>query len=302
MRCCGASCASATSLLAGLHGDPVARFNHPALVDRAPAARLARRLAGRARRRPAAPADDAARQRPARQRGRLSGAAGRRRHGGSGAGRATQAIVLAQPCPVQQLPGFAAGRRVGAGRRRPARRAAAASARPACRAGARVLDACAAPGGKTAHLLELADLDVLALDSDAAAPGAGARHAGPAGPAARSCRRRRRRPRGLVGRPAVRRHPARRALQRLGHRAPPPRRALAAPGRATSPRWRARRPGCSTRCGRCCAPGGRLLYCTCSVFKAEGQAQIDAFLQRHGDAAVPARARLPGPSAAAARQ
>jgi hypothetical protein len=30
-----------------------------------------------------------------------------------------------------------------------------------------VLDACAAPGGKTAHLLELADLDLLALDSDA---------------------------------------------------------------------------------------------------------------------------------------
>ena len=28
------------------------------------------------------------------------------------------------------------------------------------------------------------------------------------------------------------------------------------------------------------APGGRLLYCTCSVFRAEGQAQIDAFLQR----------------------
>ena len=29
-----------------------------------------------------------------------------------------------------------------------------------------LLDACAAPGGKTAHLLELADLDLLALDSD----------------------------------------------------------------------------------------------------------------------------------------
>ncbi len=28
------------------------------------------------------------------------------------------------------------------------------------------------------------------------------------------------------------------------------------------------------------APGGRLLYCTCSLFKAEGQDQIDAFLQR----------------------
>ncbi|MRI16294.1 16S rRNA (cytosine(967)-C(5))-methyltransferase RsmB, partial [Vibrio cholerae] len=35
--------------------------------------------------------------------------------------------------------------------------------------GQRVLDACAAPGGKTGHLLELADgLDVTALESDAA--------------------------------------------------------------------------------------------------------------------------------------
>jgi 16S rRNA (cytosine967-C5)-methyltransferase len=33
--------------------------------------------------------------------------------------------------------------------------------------GMRVLDACAAPGGKTGHLLELANCDVLALDHDA---------------------------------------------------------------------------------------------------------------------------------------
>jgi 16S rRNA (cytosine967-C5)-methyltransferase len=34
--------------------------------------------------------------------------------------------------------------------------------------GMRVLDACAAPGGKTGHLLELADIEVVALESDAA--------------------------------------------------------------------------------------------------------------------------------------
>ena len=30
------------------------------------------------------------------------------------------------------------------------------------------------------------------------------------------------------------------------------------------------------------APGGVLLYVTCSIFRLEGQQQIDAFLQRHG--------------------
>ncbi|HRI91702.1 MAG TPA: 16S rRNA (cytosine(967)-C(5))-methyltransferase RsmB, partial [Accumulibacter sp.] len=34
-------------------------------------------------------------------------------------------------------------------------------------AGQRVLDACAAPGGKAAHLLEAADVDLLAVDIDA---------------------------------------------------------------------------------------------------------------------------------------
>lgn len=35
-------------------------------------------------------------------------------------------------------------------------------------------------------------------------------------------------------------------------------------------------------------PGGRLLYATCSVFRDEGDRQIDAFLQRLG----PSQARL----------
>ena len=34
------------------------------------------------------------------------------------------------------------------------------------------------------------------------------------------------------------------------------------------------------------APGGRLLYATCSVFRSEGSAQIDAFLQRQGPQAA----------------
>jgi 16S rRNA (cytosine967-C5)-methyltransferase len=36
--------------------------------------------------------------------------------------------------------------------------------------------------------------------------------------------------------------------------------------------------------------GGRLLYCTCSVFRAEGQDQIETFLARHSDATL-----LPSP-------
>src|SRR4029078_10582359 len=42
------------------------------------------------------------------------------------------------------------------------------------------------------------------------------------------------------------------------------------------------------------APGGRLLYCTCSLFRHEGSAQIDAFLQRAGDAAPAPRPPSPG--------
>ena len=72
------------------------------------------------------------------------------------------ALLLAKALPVGELPGFSAGlvsvQDFGAQR-------AAELLAPA--AGARVLDACAAPGGKTAHLLEAADLDLLALDIDA---------------------------------------------------------------------------------------------------------------------------------------
>jgi 16S rRNA (cytosine967-C5)-methyltransferase len=68
-------------------------------------------------------------------------------------------ILLAQPVTVDKLPGFAGGevsvQDLGAQR---------AAAILAPKAGSRVLDACAAPGGKTAHLLENADLDLLALD------------------------------------------------------------------------------------------------------------------------------------------
>jgi len=70
-------------------------------------------------------------------------------------------VILEQPRPVHEIPGFAQGWWS-------VQDESAQLAAPllGVRSGMRVLDACAAPGGKTAHLLELADIDLLALDSD----------------------------------------------------------------------------------------------------------------------------------------
>ncbi len=73
--------------------------------------------------------------------------------------RGRDGVLLEQPLPVERLPGFAEGQvsvqDLGAQR---------AAELLAPETGSLVLDACAAPGGKTAHLLETADLDLLALD------------------------------------------------------------------------------------------------------------------------------------------
>ncbi len=74
---------------------------------------------------------------------------------------AADAVVLEEPMAVEALPGFLAGEVS----------VQDASAQLAVdlldvQPGQRVLDACAAPGGKTAHLLERCDVEVLALDSE----------------------------------------------------------------------------------------------------------------------------------------
>lgn len=72
------------------------------------------------------------------------------------------AVQLAIPLPVDKLPGFFDGM------------VSVQDAGAQCAAhlldvhdGMRVLDACAAPGGKSTHLLELAQIDLVALDKDA---------------------------------------------------------------------------------------------------------------------------------------
>jgi 16S rRNA (cytosine967-C5)-methyltransferase len=278
------------ALMLALQDDPVARFNHPRWwIERLRSDWPAQWQAILAADQQRAPMS----LRVNLRRGSLSdylarlAAAGMQAH----AVPDTQAIVLAQPCPVQQLPGFAEGD--VSVQDAAAQRAAPLLVGPGLPAGARVLDACAAPGGKTAHLLELADLDVLALDSDAQR-------------LARvhdTLRRLHLTARAAVadagntaawwdGRPfdailldapcsasgIVRRHPDVRWLRRAGDID-----ALAATqGRLLEALWPTLR------------AGGRLLYCTCSVFKAEGQVQIDAFLQRHGDATTATDPVAPG--------
>ncbi|WP_136248008.1 16S rRNA (cytosine(967)-C(5))-methyltransferase RsmB [Halomonas borealis] len=76
-----------------------------------------------------------------------------------------EGLTLDEPCDVSQLPGFQEGR---VSVQDEAAQLAAELLGPmiAPRPGARVLDACCAPGGKTAHLLELFDIDLQAIDSD----------------------------------------------------------------------------------------------------------------------------------------
>jgi 16S rRNA (cytosine967-C5)-methyltransferase len=149
-----------------------------------------------------------------------------------------------------------------------------------------ILDACAAPGGKTGHLLELCPhAEVLALDVDA-----------------QRCQR------------------IHQNLQRLGLVAEVKAADAAKPEswwdgrpfdailldapctasgivrRHPDVRW-LRRPTDSAQLSKVQAQllktlwpllrqGGHLLYCTCSVFKAEGDETVQAFLQRNTDAVL----------------
>ncbi len=187
---------------------------------------------------------------------------------------ADAAIALAWPVSVEQLPGFAEGE---VSVQDPGAQRAAALLAPM--AGSRVLDACAAPGGKTAHLLECADLDLLALDLKPARCRRIEENLGRLGLQARvqaaDCAQL---SRWWDGQPfdavladvpgtasgVVRRNPDAKWLRRPEDIAS----FASAQARILDALWQVVR------------PGGKLLYATCSVFPAENSQQIEQFLTR----------------------
>ena len=195
-------------------------------------------------------------------------------------------LVLDAPQPVERLPGFAKGHcsvQDAAAQMAASLLLEGRSWSPANR----VLDACAAPGGKTAHLLERADIHLLALDVDArrcervndtlkrlglnGAMGAVVRCADAGQPATwwdgqafdailldAPC----------TASGIVRRHPDVRWLRRASDVD----QLVKVQRNLLEALWPLLK------------PGGRLLYATCSVFRAEGAEQVQSFLERHTNA------------------
>lgn len=195
----------------------------------------------------------------------------------------TQGIILAKARPVQDIPGFNEG--VVSVQDAAAQMAAQLLLAQPHANSLRVLDACAAPGGKTAHLLELADCNVTALDVDPT-----------------RCER------------------IHQNLQRLGLTATVVAADAARPGawwdgvpfdailldapctasgivrRHPDVRWLRRESDIAQLAGiqagllralwPLLKPGGRLLYCTCSVFRAEGDSQVQTFVTHNTDAVL----------------
>ncbi|UCH53679.1 MAG: 16S rRNA (cytosine(967)-C(5))-methyltransferase RsmB [Pseudomonadota bacterium] len=192
------------------------------------------------------------------------------------------ALVLDQPCRVESLPGFAQGRVS-------VQDTAAQFAAPLLdpQPGDRVLDACAAPGGKTVHLLEHARgrAQVLALDHDAARVVRIRENLVRAGLTADVVIGDATRPRDwwdgcafariLLDAPCsasgvIRRHPDIKLRRRPEDLA----------------RLTATQSMLLDRLWPLLEPGGKLLYVTCSVLACENVEQIEAFLARTPQAGV----------------
>ena len=188
------------------------------------------------------------------------------------------ALLLKCAVAVKELPGFAEGMVT-------VQDAAAQLAAPLLdvQPGMRVLDACAAPGGKTTHILELADAQLTALDDDVDRLRLVTENLQRLKLEARVVCGDAANPQDWWdGRPfqriladvpcsasgVARRHPDIKWLRRetdIGQFAATQRRILDA-------LW------------QCLDRGGKLLYVTCSVFAEENRRQVDAFLERHRNA------------------
>ncbi len=200
-----------------------------------------------------------------------------------------EALFLERAVPVERLPGFREGEVSvqDAGAQRAARLLDPAP-------GQRVLDACAAPGGKSAHILERADVALTALDIDAARCERIARGLERLGLAATirnaDCTRLETwwdgvpYERVLADVPCTasgvaRRHPDIKWLRRA--------RDVKA--------FAARQAAILDALWQVLRPDGKLLYATCSVFPQENDAVIDVFIAR---AARAVRLALPDGGAA----
>lgn len=196
-------------------------------------------------------------------------------------------IALERAVPVDRIPGFHDGdvsvQDLGAQYAAPLLDLAPAQ---------RVLDACSAPGGKAAHILESAEVELTALDVDPARLARVEENFSRLGLQARA----------LVGDAAdpdawwdgqpfdriladvpcsasgvVRRHPDIKWLRRADDIS----------------RFAAQQAVILDALWRCLSRGGKLLYATCSIFREENGAQVSRFLSRHNDAeALPVT--LPG--------
>jgi 16S rRNA (cytosine967-C5)-methyltransferase len=195
------------------------------------------------------------------------------------------AVQLEQALPVERIPGFEQGLVS-------VQDAAAQLAAPLLDAhdGMRVLDACAAPGGKTGHLLECAAIELLALDSDARRLGRIDENLRrlqldttlKAGDAADTA--------WWDGKPfdriladvpctasgIVRRHPDIRWLRRDSDAA----QLAAVSARILDNLWQMLR------------PDGKLLFVTCSLWPVESELQAAAFAKRHNALRLPAPGQL----------
>ena len=199
-----------------------------------------------------------------------------------------QAVLLAIPVGVADLPGFSdglvsvqdAGAQISA---------QLLDAQP----GDNVVDACAAPGGKTGHILELADVSMTALDRDAErlerisenlqrlhltanlqcvdAADLGSWWDG------------KQVERVLLDAPCsasgiVRRHPDIKWLRR----------------EEDIDGFRQQQQRLLEALWQVVAQGGKLLYVTCSIFREENEEQVDWFLSRHTDASLALRTDIHG--------